>query len=402
MRAWIKASLLVCALAVLVAFKVVARSEPVDVAASAVVSRTIRVSALASGSIDFDRKVQISPEVIGKVMRVLVKEGERVERGQVMLVIDSQTLQSEAIQREAVLRGQELQIREQAINLKFSDLVKQRSMTLFERGFVTKASFDQAEQARDMAGVKLEQSRQSVLQARAALAQIRSEISRTVIRAPISGTVIMVGIKEGETAVPSTIGIAGSSLMTIVDPTSLVATVNVDEADIRNVRHGQKVAIDAIAFPDGSFEGEVATLALSPKRPDPTAPAAAAQARNYEVKVRLRRGTDVPLLPGMSCRAEIFVTSGRSKLTVPLQAVLTPSKEDVAGKVNNDEEQRSYVLVVSNGLATKRWVTLGASDDRFQEIKSGLRPGESVIEGPYKTLRFLKEGNPIVVSGRST
>lgn len=184
--------------------------------------------------------------------------------------------------------------------------------------------------------------------------------------------------------------------MTIADPDSLMTEVNVDEADIARIQLGQSVAVYAAAFPDIALEGEVESIPLSPRS---TAPGAASSslARSYSVKVRLRDTGDLALRPGMTCRAEIYTDSGNEVLAVPVQAVLSNNEAGTRSGGGEPPAEEFHLFVENDGRAQRRVVKVGASDDSYQEIRDGLSPGESVVIGPYKILRHLKDGEALKV-----
>jgi HlyD family secretion protein len=387
-------------LGVPVASKIFGSAEARIVQIDTARERVVRASTLASGSLSYAEQAQLSPELIGKVLQVLVKEGDQVGAGQAVLLIDDRTLRAEVAQQEAAVRMQNLKIQQQAAALAHRERQYARAQTLAESGFVTRTSFDDAQYAVQLAQLQLNESRESLDQGIAGLHQAREQLSKTVVRAPAAGTVIAVNIKVGETAVPSSIGIAGSSLLTIANTDTLLADVNVDESDIAGIRIGQQVEIRAAAFPDLIMRGEIETIPISPKR-DALAGAAmgSSQARSYTVKVRLQPTSGIVLRPGMSCRAEIFSSTVPRAMTVPIQAVLSAEPDEESDRSarakSADLAAEHHVFVLRDGHAYKRSVKLGVSDDSVQEIVSGLKRGERVVIGPYKDLRYLLEGEAV-------
>ena len=360
--------------------------------------REIKASILASGNLVYEEQAQLSPEAIGRVTSVFVKEGDQVARDQALLTIDDRIYRTDMAQREAAVRLQRVGIEQRALAV--NDFARKygRAEELFKREFVSAATIEDARYRLDNARTELRTGREQLQQSLAALTQARDQLSRTVIRAPIAGTVTALNIKAGETAVPSTIGIAGSSLMVIADTKTLIAEVNVDEADIARVRIGQDVSIFASAYPDAPFAGSVRSLSLSPRRPDSPAAGGAAP-RTYSVKVSVRAPSSLVLRPGMTCRAEIFTKTPGRALSVPIQAVMTDGGEDASDQTrrndDTDKDRDSYVFVVADGVARRRAVITGIADDEYQEILKGLRVHDKVISGPYKVLRHLTDGDEI-------
>ncbi len=345
----------------------------------------IRPSILATGNLVFRQEVQLSAEVIGKVAAVLVKEGDKVERGQPLLRLDPTVYLAEVKQQEASRRNAAIAIERAQINLDTQQRNLERTQRLYKDKFIDVSKYDDAVHQVDLAKVELRASRETLEQASAMLSQAREHLAKTEVRSPIDGTVTAVPIKIGETAVASATGIAGSSLMTIADVGSIMAEVNVDEADIARVARTQQAKVFPAAFPSQPVTGTVESVAMAPKGPTP---GAASQGKAYVVKLRLD-DTALALRSGMTCRVEIVVGSTTPRPAVPLQAVLS---EESAGSKDRSKNV-SYVFTVVDGKAKKQVVELGLSDDANQEITKGLAAGDTIAVGPARLLRELHDGD---------
>jgi HlyD family secretion protein len=394
---------LVGLLCVPVAMKLL-RSDParaVDI--EKIAYRDIRSSILASGHLLYEEQVLLSPEVIGKVSTIFVKEGQQVAKGDLLLHLDDQSYRAEVAQQQAAVRQQRIAIEQQQLNVQNQESQFKRKVELHRMKMIADLQIDDARYAVDLANIELRNSRSRLEQVEAILKQSNERLAKTTIRAPISGTITALDIKVGETAVASQVSIAGSSLMTIANTSTMMTEVNVDEADIAKVLVGQEVAIHTAAYPDIAIKGEVLTIPLSPKQNAPgQGQGASSQARNYNIKVKLADTRKLALRPGMTCRAEIFTASSGKSLALPLQAVLSnndenielaPKKGDKKSKVQLKTE--NYVFINKDGKAEKRIVTIGVSDDSQQQILSGVSEGDPVITGPYKILRHLKHGDRV-------
>lgn len=371
-----------------------AKQVDVEVAAA----HPVRASILASGNLVFREQALLSPEVIGKVRAVLVEEGAVVEAGQVVLQLDEEVYRAEVAQQQAFVRQQRINTERQRISLANQERQFERSKQIHARKLMDDSSFDAAVQALAMARLEVRGSAEALQQAEAVLSQASERLAKTAIRSPISGTVVAVGIKVGETAVPGTNGIAGSNLMTIAQTGTLMTEANVDETDIARIRVGQEVAVFAAAFPDTALKGRVESIPLSPRSVSETGQTNGALARSYSVKVTLADTGGLLLRPGMTCRAEIFVGPEKQDavLAVPVQAVF--SNNDAATEVEPGAEapaEESFVFVADGDQAERRVVKLGLSDDSRQQVTDGLKAGERVIVGPYKVLRHLQDGEPV-------
>lgn len=362
--------------------------------------RDIKSSILASGHLLYEEQVVLSPEVIGKVSTIFVKEGQQVRKGEVLLHLDDESYRAEVAQQQAAVRQQRIAIEQQQLNVRNQENQYQRKVELHRVRMIADAQIDDARYALELAKIELRNSRSRLEQVEAVLQQANERLSKTTIRAPIAGTITALDIKVGETAVASQVSIAGSTLMTIANTSTMVTEVNVDEADIARVAVGQEVAIHTAAYHDVALKGKVLTIPLSPRQAPGGGAPGGSRARTFDVRVQLADAGKLALRPGMSCRAEIFVANSGKSLALPLQAVL--SNNDDADGTRQAREQagvplqtRNYVFVAKDGKAQKRFVTVGTSDDSNQEILSGLADGETVITGPYKTLRQLQTGDKV-------
>ncbi|MFC5549804.1 efflux RND transporter periplasmic adaptor subunit [Massilia aerilata] len=350
----------------------------------------IHPSILATGNLVFRQEVQLSAEVIGKVAAVQVKEGDRVARGQVLLKLDPTVYLAEVAQQEASRRNAAIAIERAQINVANQERSLERTGQLYKSKYVGVSQYDDAVHQLDLARVELRASRASLEQASALLSQSREHLAKTEVRAPIDGTVTAVPIKIGETAVASATGIAGSSLMTIADVGSIMAEVNVDEADIARVAVGQQAKVFPAAYPDQPLTGKVESVAMAPKS---ALPGAQSQGRNYVVKLHLE-DPKLALRSGMTCRVEIVVGGSAARPAVPIQAVMS---EEIAAKEKDKDQVRnaSYVFVIQDGKAKKTSVELGLSDDANQEVTKGLAAGQTIAVGPARLLRELRDGDQV-------
>jgi HlyD family secretion protein len=337
----------------------------------------LRASILASGRLSHEEEVLLSTEVIGKVSALYVAEGDTVEQGQLLLQIDDEAPRAMVEQQQASVRMQEIAIESSRLRLENLETQWRRNQQLHQRGLIDDGSFDL-----ELARLDIKSREASLAQARAILEESEKNLRRTRVYAPLSGMVTSLDIKVGEMAISSTTNVPGSSLMTIANPDSIHTEVNVDEADIANVELGQEAEVVAIAYPDQPMKGVVSSIAVSAKQ------ASGSQSLSFEVDIEFTDTGKVVLRPGMSARAEIFTSDAEPRPALPLQAVLV--KEDLSAAM-----KEYYVFVYDNGVARRRVVEVGISDDQYQEIRSGLNPGERVISGPDRTLRNLEDGDAV-------
>jgi HlyD family secretion protein len=345
-------------------------------------NRVISPSILASGFLAHEEEVMLSSEVIGKVAELFVEEGEPVSAGDLVLRVDDKNFLAGLEQSEAAVRINSIDIERQKVRVENLERQFQRSEALFGRGLIGEEEYESLRNQLDLARIDYLSSQERLAQSNAQLDQVLDNLSKTQIISPIDGVVTSLDIKVGETAIASSTNIPGSSLMTIANPSSIYTEVLVDEADIANIRVGQKAEIVAIAYPDEPMQGTVRFIANTAK---------IAQGRtglSFVVKIDIEDPGEVTLRPGMSCRAEIFTQDDRLVTAVPIEAVLF--EEDKA-------ENRSdhFIFLNDQGVAKKTKVEVGLSDDEFQELLSEIDSDVDVIVGPNRELRNLVDGDRI-------
>lgn len=399
-KKWVVIAAIALLVIVPVGLKLARSDDAKKIDAEKISQRALTPSILASGTLIYESQITLASEVVGRVKEVLVKEGETVKEGQLLLRLDPETSRAEIAQIQASRRVAELNINRQQVNSDAQAAKQKRYEGLRAQGMVEAVKYDDFVTQRDLAVVELRSSRESLKQTEAQLKQAQERLAKTEIRAPVSGKVTAVYIKVGETAVPSATSIAGSSLMIIADTTSLYAEVNIDETDIARISKGQEAKIVPAAFPDKSLVGSVEQVAITPRQVQ-------GQSRTYPVKIRLQPTAGVEFHPGMSCRAEVSTkkTGAQKSLAVPVQSVRyeesETGKNDKADKADKADKGRASVYIVVDGKAVKREVDTGIADDAYIEILKGVAENEMVIIGPPKIARFLRDGEKVSVNASS-
>jgi HlyD family secretion protein len=375
-RKWLIAAAIVLVLVVPIVIKKNRGASATEVDLATAVPQLVQPSILASGTLAFRNEVNLTSEVTGKVRTLLVKEGDTVEAGQTLLLLDPE-LYNNAIEREeAGLRQTRIAIERQRALVALRRTQFERSQVLVQQKLIDRNRFDEDRNQLQVAEADLRTNEESLRRADSVVNDAREQRARTEIRAPISGRIVSLPIKVGETAVPSTSAFAGAQLMKIADTSEIIAELKVDEADIAKVGVGQRVEVFAAAYPDSALKGSVEQIAL--------APTIEGQGRAYKVTVRIVPPDGLALRSGMSVRADIFLGDGQRRLAVPVEAVSTDTGDD--GKPVR------HVWLAKAGKATKVQVQTGASDDRWEVVTKGVAQGDTVIVGPAKALRGLSEG----------
>jgi HlyD family secretion protein len=348
--------------------------------------KLIKSSILASGTLAYREQVQLRSEVIGQVILLHVVEADRVNKGDLVITLDPKTYQAQVEQAEARVRIQQIAIERQRLLIKTLADRFERQKTMFAKNLVDEDSYEAIESELSLAKVDLRSLQESLAQAQAALDQSRELLGKTQIKSPIDGVVIQIDIKEGETVIAGTTNIPGSTLMVIADPSETLTEVQVDEADIAQVREGQSADIFAAAYPDTPLSGTVQSIASVARQTPGQA------SLSFLVKILLDEQDTMTIRPGMSVRADIYTESSEETLAVPVQAVLFDEDTDEDGQ---DTKEKTYVYVMEDGKAVRRDVEVGISSDSDQEVIEGLKEGETVISGPFRVLRHLNDGEEV-------
>ncbi|MBY0574024.1 MAG: efflux RND transporter periplasmic adaptor subunit [Undibacterium sp.] len=384
-------------IAVPVVMKFAGAKPKIEVELAKVQQKSIQPSILASGNFVFRQQVQLSSEVIGKVSEVLVKEGDKVTQGQVLLRLDPTIIRAEVTQQQASLRSAQVNIERAQLNVDRQQINTERNRRLVADKFIDASKYEESVHVLNLAKVDLKSTREGLQQASASLDQSLKRLDKTEVRAPISGTITSVQIKIGETAVASAQGMAGSGLMSIADVASIMAEVNVDESDVAKVAVGQSAKVFPAAFDDQPVTGTVEEVSMAPR----ANLAGGSQGKSYVVKLRLDE-SKMALRTGMTCRVEILTGSSSAKNVLPIQAVLTGNSSSDNASENKTKEDKApvkgtgQVFTVKDGVVYKKTVKVGIADDSNQEIISGLSEGETVVIGPARILRSLREGDKVV------
>ncbi|MBA6251512.1 MULTISPECIES: efflux RND transporter periplasmic adaptor subunit [unclassified Colwellia] len=377
-------------------FKKTGKSQTLEVKVQQVATENIKRSILASGTLVYKEQVQLRSEVIGQVSEMLIEEGDEVTKGQVLMRLEPRTFRADVEQQAAFVRIQKIAIEHQSKKIENLKSQWQRKHDLYQRKILDRDAYELIDNQYALAKIDLRSRQESLLQAQATLDKAQERLDKTVFRSPIKGIATSVDIKQGETAISGSTNISGSNLITLADPSSILIEVEVDEADIANILVGQQADIFAVAFPDKALKGQVQSIATTAKR------AQGRQGLSFKVKILLSDSNTIAVRPGMSCRAEIYTQSKSKTIAVPSESIIFASQ----GKnVQEDDESDNEVLadnvdhvfVLIDGKAVKQTVELGISNDRLQEITSGLKVGDKVITGPARALGKLKDAQSVKV-----
>jgi len=372
--------------------------------------RDIVATITATGQVRARRQVNISSDVMGRVVGLNVLEGQEVEQGDILLTIDPRQVEAAAARSRASLAQARAQVSQQRANLQQAEREYARLTDLRAGGVVTPQNVEEAETRVEVQRALLESSIQGVEQARAALEEAEEQLSRTTIRAPISGRVIRLNIEEGETAVVGTMNNPGSLLLTIGDLSAIEAVMVVDETDVPFISIGDSASVEIDAFPGRTFAARVATIGNSSIQSSSAGGGGGQSNVTFEVVLTLLERPD-NLRPDLSASADIVVEQRKGVLAVPIISVTLRAVSDAVasgpGSVISRADAaaaggREGVYLLREGRAVWTPVTLGVTGQEYFEVTSGVSPGDAVISGPYQIIRQLRDGDPVRVESGST
>ncbi|MGC2742809.1 MAG: efflux RND transporter periplasmic adaptor subunit [Candidatus Angelobacter sp.] len=398
----------------------------------------------ASGQIKPKTIVNVGANAMGRIVRLFVKEGDKVKKNQVLAQLENvqsaadvamtratlESSQTDAVAAQAALKTAEAQFKSSAAELERTKLDYERYQGLFKAQLVSKADFDtkksayevaEATNAEDAARIaqnkaQLESANGRIGQARASLTRVNDVLSKTTYTAPFDGTVTNLPVHEGETVVMGIQNSPGSTLMTVADMSIITAEVQVDETDIVNVKLDQPAEITIDAIPNQTFKGKVSEIgdnAIIRSTGVSTSQSVSGgqEAKDFKVVVTL---TDPPpnLRPGLSATAKITTGVAQDAVAIPIQALTMRDKNDLdaqkkpnkpadktapAAPVKKENTDIQGVFVVKNKKAEFHEVVTGLTGSTEIQVKSGLQPGDEIITGSYKVLKTLRNGAGVKV-----
>ena len=406
------------------------REKPIPVTTDKATRRTIVQTVSATGKIQPETEVKISPEVAGEIIELPVDDGIAVKKGDLLVKIKPDSYKALVEQQEAAISSAKAtNLQQKATMLKAEQDLK-RADDMYTKKTISIQEYNAAQAAHDVAKNTYESSLHEIERAQAGSSQAREQLSKTTIYSPIDGTVTVLNSKLGERLV-ATGQFAGTEVMRVADLNHMEARVDVNENDVVNVKVGDKASVKIDAYSDRRFHGTVHQIANTGKT---TGTGTQEEVTNFEVKIGID-DHDVTLKPGLSCTADIETNTVENVVAVPMQAVtirtgdsnLSPEEiekkklktaqrdkgdnnaefvnEKAEKQAQREERERlaKVVFLKKGGKAQLVRVTTGISDDTFMEIKNGIQPGDEVISGSYSAIsRKLKDGAKVTYDKEAT
>ena len=380
------------------------KDESIAIKTEKVELRTITQKVSAIGKIRPETEVKISSEASGEIMFLGFRDGDSVNKGQLLVRIQPDIVQSQLEQFTASADASKIAIDATKAEMDRAQADFKRISDLYAKQYASREEFDRAKSTLEQAQSRFRSSGSDYTRAFSALKQMRSQASRTTLYSPMSGTVTSLSVEAGEKVV-GTAQMQGTEMMRIADLNIMNAWVDVDENDIVFVKIGDTARIRVDAMPDEELFGYVYEIGHSAKT---SAAGTQEEVTNFEVRIRII-DKDKRLRPGMSCSVEISTETHPNVLSVPLQSVTVRSiqvsePEISSGSIQQQEEKKksnskrppSVVFLKDGDKAKMVKVETGLSDHGFIEIKKGLKVGQEIISGSFQAINKLLQDGSII------
>jgi HlyD family secretion protein len=426
---WIIGILVIIIGAVVASAMAKKREKPTFVTTDKAFRKTITQLVTATGKIQPEIEVKISPEVSGEIIELPVKEGQIVHKGQLLLRIKPDTYRAQVEEQQAALSSARATSLTQKSQLAKAEADYQRAKSLFASRLIPESDRKTAQTNYEIAQSAVNASLFDIQRAEGALRTINQALSKTTIVAPTDGSISSLTSRLGERVV-GTSQFAGTEVMRIADLSNMEARVNVNENDIVNVKVGDVARISVDAYPDRKIAGIVREIASTATTNNA---GTQEQVTNFEVKISVS-DKSVQLRPGMSTTADVETDTVKDVIAVPIQSVtvratdskLSPEEREkqTAQSVSKDDDNKAevsnqtlekqkerekreklerVVFIKKGDIVHQQKVETGIADTNFIEIKSGLKPGDEVVSGSYTAIsRKLKDGAKVAIEKAKT
>lgn len=358
--------------------------------------RDIQAVVSAPGQIDPKVKVNISAHVVGKIEKLYFEEGQTVRRGDRLVELEKIAFSAASDQAASMVANRRIEVNRARLTLESARRNLQRAESLSREGVLNQELLDRSRLEYDTARTSLASAEEAVRQAEAALRQAREDLQRTTIVAPMSGRIVQKNAEEGEVVITGTMNNPGSVIAVLADLSEVLVEADVGETEVVKVKIGQPADIRVDAIPEGVFKGSVVEIGSSAAQ----RAGVSTGIRYFTVKVAIA-SPDERLRPGMTAQVDIITEARKSALAVPVQSVVERTEEELtkgrrrSAAGDSDAKKDKYVFVVSDGEAQPLKVATGISNATHVAILSGLKGGEKIVTGPFRTLRNLKKGDKV-------
>jgi len=372
------------------------------------------------GEVDPRVSVDISANIMGRVSKIYVEEGQNVSKGDVLLELEQTEYAAGRDQAWAAYRSAQNNLELAEIRWSAARDAFERKKELYDEGLISREAYDTAVTAYEMERTQYEVAKNELIRARAALVQAKDVLDKTIYASPIDGVVTALNVEEGEFTVVGTLNTPGTVMLTVSDLAYIEVEAEIDETDVVSVELGQPAKVTVDAFPDKIFKGKVVEIGSSAIADD-LITADTGTSADFKVRVLLENAT-AGLKPGMTATVDVVTGTAKNVLAVPISAIVTRDRETVeewkndgkkksgekgdgAKKIRGDvfrKDDVEGVFVVNRGRARFVEVETGLSGEQYIELVKGPEPGAEVITGPYQPLRALSDGDRVRITKEET
>jgi HlyD family secretion protein len=386
-------------------------NNAVEVEMQKISRQTIVQTVAASGKIYPVEEVKISSDVSGEIIELFVKEGDIVQKGQILARIQAESYAAYVEQAQANLNNAKAnevtlqsRLKQAEAQLLNSKNAYDRTKNLYDKKIISKADLEQAETAYKSAQAEYNAGKDGIKAANyttksvaASIKDAKNNLNKTTIYAPMSGIISLLNVKKGEKVV-GTLQMTGTEMMRISNFEQMEVRIDVSESEIIKVKKGDIADIEIDAYLDKRFTGYVSEVSNTSKGAS-GATFSTDQSTNFVVKVIIDKNSyedllvenSKPFLPGMSATVEIRTKRKENVVAVPIQAVI--AKDTL---IDGSPKTREFVFVNKQDIAIQKMVKTGIQNDTYIEIYEGLNGNENVIIGPYNTInKKLNNGDKI-------
>ena len=378
----------------------------------------------ASGEIRPKKFVNVSSDVAGRIVKLMIKEGDRVKRGQVLARIDAKRYEESTRQTEASLAASRSDLDRTLADLELSRQGLERQRRMHADKLISDQILDQAESEFKMKQAAVEAQRKRINQQAAIVATAQDDLGKTTVVAPMDGVVTSLQKEEGETVIGAQ-SFSPTVICVVADLSVMEVEILVDETDIRNLALGQTSEVRVDALEGSVIKGEVTEIGSSAIPRGATAATGSNvntsnQAKDFKVTVTLK---DPPasLRPGLNATADVITARREGVVAAPIQAVVV-RQIDKDGKVVDPSlgqagpgsspsnaparteklEEKEGIFIVQEGKAVFKQVKTGIIGDTDIEVLEGAKDGDEIVTGSYRTLRTLKNEAQLKIEAPAT
>jgi HlyD family secretion protein len=384
-----------------------------EVRAEEVQKRDLVSLVTASGRIRPHLRVEIQAEVSGRIVDLRILEGQMVSAGDTLLIIDPSTFEAALQRAQAALASAQAAAAQARANRNQAERTLGRTRRIRDqnRELISDQELEAAETNYEVQEALFQAAEHQVEQARANVREARDRLSKTVIRAPMTGRVVRLNVEQGETAIVGTMNNPGTVLLTVADLSEMEAVLEVDETDMPQIELGDSANIEIDAFANEVFTGRVTEIAHSSIQGGALgfSGTTSDQSVDFEVVIRL----DAPpegLRTDLSATADIVAEVRDSVLSIPIIALALRKPEpeedepaassdtnsepiELVGEAEEPEEVEGVFVIGDDDTVTFRPVTVGVAGAEHFEVLEGLEEGETIVAGSYQAIRGLENGD---------